>query len=159
MSRGGDQLVASNRRARHDFLIEESFEAGIVLTGSEVKSLRAGHASLNESFARVEGTEVWLENLHIPPYEQGDKRTHDSRRPRKLLLHRREIQRLIGKTAERGLTLVPMRLYFRSGLAKVELGLGRGKAKYEKRQALREKEHAREIERGFGRSRRTTPQV
>ena len=157
MSRGGEHLVASNRRARHDFLIEESYEAGIVLTGSEVKSLRAGHASLNEAFARVEGTEVWLENLHIAPYEQGDVRRHDARRPRKLLLHRREIQRLIGKTAERGLTLVPMRLYFRNGLAKVEVGLGRGKARYEKRQALKLKEHQREIERGFGRSRRASP--
>jgi SsrA-binding protein len=151
----GEQLVASNRRARYDFTIEETYEAGIMLTGSEVKSLRAGHASLNEAFARVDGTEVWLENLHIPPYQAGDTRTHESRRPRKLLLHRREIQRLIGKTAERGLTLVPMRLYFKRGLAKVEVGLGKGKAKYEKRQTLREKEHNREIERSFGVARRT----
>ncbi|MEX2457421.1 MAG: SsrA-binding protein SmpB [Actinomycetota bacterium] len=158
MSSGAKQLVASNRRARFDFLIEESYEAGIVLTGSEVKSLRQGHASLNEAFARVDGNEVWLENMHIPPYEQGDKRNHDARRPRKLLLHRREIQRLIGKTAERGLTLVPMRLYFRNGLAKVEVGLGKGKAKYEKRQTLKMKEHQREIERGFGAGRkRMTP--
>ncbi|MCA1726243.1 MAG: SsrA-binding protein SmpB [Actinobacteria bacterium] len=146
----GEKLVATNRRARFDFLIEESYEAGIVLTGSEVKSLREGHASLNEAFARVEGDEVWLENLHIPPYMPGDRRNHDSRRPRKLLLHRREIQRLIGKTAERGLTLVPIRLYFKRGMAKVEVGLGKGKAKYEKRQSLREKEHNREIERSFG---------
>lgn len=150
----GEKLVASNRRARYDFTIEESFEAGIMLTGSEVKSLREGRASLNEAFARVEGNEVWLENLHIPPYLPGDRRGHDARRPRKLLLHRREIQRLIGKTAERGLTLVPIRLYFTRGLAKVEIGLGKGKAKYEKRQALREKEHNREIERSFG-ARRT----
>jgi len=127
-----------------------------VLTGSEVKSLRAGRASLNEAFARVEGEEVYLENLHIPPYAQGDRRrAYDPRRPRKLLLHRAQIRRLIGKTAERGLTLVPVRLYFRRGLAKVELGLGRGKAKFEKRQALKLKEHRREMEREFGRERRT----
>lgn len=155
MTAPGDRLVATNRRARFDFAIEESFEAGIVLTGSEVKSLRQGRASLNEAFARVEGGEVWLENLHIPPYEAGDTRTHDDRRPRKLLLHKREIQRLIGKTAERGLTLVPMRLYFTRGLAKVEVGLGKGKAKYEKRQALKLKEHQREMERGFGAGRKT----
>ena len=146
----GEKLVASNRRARFDFAIEESYEAGLVLSGSEVKSLRQGRASLNEAFARVEGEEVWLENMHIPPYEQGDKRGYDPRRPRKLLLHRREIRRLIGKTAERGLTLVPVKVYFRNGLAKVEVGLGRGKAKYEKRQALKDKAHAREIERAFG---------
>jgi SsrA-binding protein len=154
---GEQKLVASNRRARFDFLIEESYEAGLVLTGSEVKSLRAGHASLNEAFARVEGDEVWLENMHIPPYQAGDIRRHDSRRPRKLLLHRREIARLIGKTAERGLTLVPIRVYFKHGIAKVELGLGKGKAKYEKRQSLKEKEHNREIERGFGARRSRAP--
>ncbi len=150
MDADGRRLVATNRRARYDFQIEESFEAGIVLTGSEVKSLREGRASLNEAFARLEGEEVFLENMHIPPYEQGDKRRYDATRPRKLLLHRGEIRRLIGKTAERGLTLVPIRLYFRNGLAKLELGLGRGKAKYEKRQALKQKEHNREMERAFG---------
>jgi SsrA-binding protein len=150
----GEKLVARNRRARFDFAIEESYEAGIVLTGSEVKSLREGHASLNEAFARVEREEVFLDNLHIPPYEPGEKRGYDPRRTRKLLLHRREIRRLIGKTAERGLTLVPIRLYFKNGLAKVEIGLGKGKAKYEKRQALREKEHDREIEKSFGRRQR-----
>jgi SsrA-binding protein len=159
VSPGGKQLVATNRRARYDFLIEESYEAGIVLTGSEVKSLRAGQASLNEAFARVDGNEVWLENMHIPPYEQGDKRRHDARRPRKLLLHRREIQRLIGKTAERGLTLVPVQVYFKDGLAKVEVGLGKGKAKYEKRQTLKLKEHQREMERGFGAGRKRSGAV
>ncbi len=155
----GRKLVASNRRARFDFALEDTWEAGIVLTGSEVKSLRGGRASLNEAFARVEGNEVWLENMHIPPYEPAGK-THgyDPRRPRKLLMHKREIQRLIGKTAEKGLTLVPVRVYFKNGLAKVEVGLGRGKAKYEKRQTLKLKEHQREIEKGFGSARkRTTP--
>ena len=139
--------MASNRRARFDYEILEKLEAGIALTGSEVKSLRAGHASLSESFARVDGGEVWLENMHIAPYEQGEKRGYDPRRRRKLLLHRREIDRLVGKTAERGLSLVPMRLYFSHGLAKVQLGLGRGKARYEKRQATIEREHQREIQR------------
>jgi SsrA-binding protein len=108
----GRRTVATNRRARHDYEIVERFEAGIALTGSEVKSLRGGRASLGESFARVRDGEVWLENMHIPPYEQGEKRGYDPRRTRKLLLHRSEIQRLIGKTAEKGLALVPMRVYF-----------------------------------------------
>lgn len=152
-SHDGERTVASNRRARHDYAIEERFEAGIVLTGSEVKSLRAGRASISESFARVENGEVWIENMHIPPYEQGEKRGYDPRRTRKLLLHRKEIDRLIGKTAERGLALVPMRVYFTHGLAKVELGLGRGKRTFEKRQAIAEREHRREMERAAGRRR------
>ena len=149
----GQRTVASNRRARHDYEILERFECGIALTGSEVKSLRGGRASLSESFARVQGGEVWLENMHIPPYEQGEKRGYDPRRTRKLLLHRREIERLIGKTAERGLALVPIRVYFTHGLAKVELGLGRGKRRFEKRQAIAEREHRREMERAAGRRR------
>jgi SsrA-binding protein len=149
----GSRNVASNRRARFDYQIEDRFEAGIVLTGSEVKSLRAGRASLSESFARIEGGEVWLENMHIPPYEQGDKRRHDSRRTRKLLLHRREIERLIGKTAEKGLALVPIRVYFSHGLAKVEVGVGRGKRRFEKRQTIAEREHRREMDRAAARRR------
>jgi SsrA-binding protein len=147
---GSDRTVATNRRARHDYSIEESFEAGIVLTGPEVKSLRAGRATLSDAYARVEGSAVWVENLHIPPYEMADSRRYDPKRPRKLLLHREEIKRLIGKTAERGLTLVPLKLYFTRGLAKVELGLGRGRRSFEKRQAIAEREHRREIERAFG---------
>ena len=149
----GRRVVATNRRARFDYEILERVEAGLVLTGSEVKSLRQGRASLSESFARVDGGEIWLENMHIPPYEQGDKRGYDPRRRRKLLLHRREIDRLVGKTAERGLALVPIRLYFSHGLAKVELGLGRGKRAFEKRQAQVEREHRREIERAAFRRR------
>jgi SsrA-binding protein len=148
-----ERTVASNRRARHDYQILERFEAGIALTGSEVKSLRAGRASLNEAFARAQGNEVWLENLHIPPYEQGEKRGYDPLRTRKLLLHRKEIARLVGKQKEQGLALVPMRIYFTHGLAKVELGLGKGKREYEKRQAIAKREHEREMQRAAGRRR------
>ncbi|MFN2544693.1 MAG: SsrA-binding protein SmpB [Actinomycetota bacterium] len=149
----GEKTVATNRKAGHDYLIEEKYEAGLVLTGSEVKSLRGGRASLAESFARVQEGEVWIENLHIPPYESGDKRHYDPIRRRKLLLKRAEIERLVGKTAERGLTLVPMRIYFTHGLAKVELGLGRGKRSYEKRQAIAEREHRREMDQAIHRRR------
>jgi SsrA-binding protein len=148
------KTVVSNRRARHDYEILERYETGIVLTGAEVKSLRGGRGSLAESFARVRGGEIWLEGMHIPPYEQAtDKRTYDPIRPRKLLLHRAEIQRLVGKTAERGLALVPLRVYFSHGIAKLELGLGRGKRQFEKRQALAEREHEREMQRSAGRRR------
>ena len=150
----GDRAVATNRRARFDYDIEETFEAGMVLTGAEVKSLRSGRASLTEAYARLNDGEVWIENLHIPPYLQAADRTYDPKRPRKLLLHRREIERLIGRTQERGLTLVPMRLYFTRGLAKLQLGLGRGKRQHEKRDAKLEREHQREMERAFVRRQR-----
>jgi SsrA-binding protein len=150
----GQKTVVSNRRARHDYEILERFETGIVLSGAEVKSLRGGHGSLAEAFARVRDGEVWLEGMHIPPYAQAaDKARYQPTRPRKLLLHRKEIERLIGKAAERGLALVPMRVYFAHGLAKVELGLGRGKRQFEKRQAIAEREHRREMEREAGRRR------
>ena len=151
-----DRTVASNRRARHDYAIEETFEAGIVLTGPEVKSLRAGLATLSDAYARVdpEGSAVWIENLHIPAYEMADTRRYDPKRRRKLLLHRSEISRLIGKTAERGLTLVPLKVYFTRGIAKIELGLGRGKRQFEKRQTIAEREHRREMERAIGPRRR-----
>jgi SsrA-binding protein len=150
----GQKTVVSNRRARYDYEILERFETGIVLSGAEVKSLRGGHGSLAEAFARVRDGEVWLEGMHIPPYAQAaDKARYQPTRPRKLLLHRKEIERLIGKAAERGLALVPMRVYFAHGLAKVELGLGRGKRQFEKRQAIAEREHRREMEREAGRRR------
>lgn len=149
----GDRTVATNRRARHDYAIEETYEAGIVLSGPEVKSLRAGRASLSDAFARVHGEEVWIEGLHIPPYEMADTRGYEAKRPRKLLLHREQIRRLIGKTAERGLTLIPLKIYFTRGIAKVEIGLGRGKRQFEKRAALAEREHRREMERALGRRR------
>ncbi len=124
----------------------------MVLTGAEVKSLRSGRASLSDAYGRVTGGELWVENLHIPPYEHGtSQRGYEPKRPRKLLLHKTEIARLIGKTKERGLTLVPLRLYFVRGLAKLELGLGRGKRQYEKRRAIADREHRREIERGMSR--------
>jgi len=151
-----DRTVATNRRARHDYAIEETFEAGMVLTGPEVKSLRAGRATLNDAYARVDesGTGLWVENLHIPPYEMADTRMYEAKRPRKLLVHREEVSRLIGKTAERGLTLVPLKIYFTRGMAKMELGLGRGKRQFEKRQSLAEREHRREMERALGARRR-----
>ncbi len=150
----GQKTVVSTRRARHDYEILERYETGIVLTGAEVKSLRGGRGSLAEAFARVRGDEVWLEGMHIPPYEQAmDKARWEPTRARKLLLHRKEIERLIGKTAERGLALIPLRVYFAHGLAKVELGLARGKRQFEKRQAIAEREHRREIEREVGRRR------
>ncbi len=147
------KIVVSNRRALHDYEILDRFEAGIVLTGSEVKSLRGGRGSLSEAYGRVQGGEVWLEGMHVPPYEQGEKRGYDPIRRRKLLLHRNEIERLIGKTQERGLTLVPLRVYFSHGLAKVEVGLGRGKRQFEKRQTTLEREHRREMDRAARRRR------
>ena len=152
-SDAGEKTVSTNRRARRDYEILERLEVGITLTGSEVKSLREGKGSLSEAFARVRQGEVWLENMHIAPYEQGEKRAYDPLRPRKLLLHRSEIERLVGKSAERGLTLVPLRVYFTHGLAKVELGLGRGKREYEKRDSIAAREHQREIERAMSRRR------
>ncbi|MGE5461298.1 MAG: SsrA-binding protein SmpB [Solirubrobacterales bacterium] len=146
--RAGEKTVVSNRRALHDYEILERFETGIVLTGAEVKSLRGGHGSLAEAFARVRGGEVWIEGFHIPPYENAMDKAHwDPIRARKLLLHRKEIERLIGKTAEKGLALVPLRAYFTHGMAKLEIGLGRGKRQYDKRQAIAEREHKRELER------------
>jgi SsrA-binding protein len=149
----GERTVASNRRARYDYAILERFEAGIVLTGGEVKSLRAGRASLAESFARIRDGEAWLEGMHIPPYEAGDKRSHIPVRPRKLLLHHREIARLSAAQQQDRLALVPLRVYFAHGLAKVELALARGKRTHEKRQAIAKREHQREMERALGRRR------
>jgi SsrA-binding protein len=148
-----EKIVASNRKARHNYEILERFEAGLVLTGSEVKSLREGRSSLTEAYARIGSGEAWLENMHIPPYEQGEKRGYDPLRPRKLLLHRKEIDRLIGKQKEQSLALVPLRVYFVHGIAKVELGLGRGKREYEKRQSTLKRLAEREMERAAGRRR------
>jgi len=149
----GEKTVATNRRARHDYQIEDVVECGIVLSGDEVKSLREGRASLTDCYARVRDHEMWIEGLHIPPYEQGDKRTFQPTRPRKLLLHRREIDKLGAETAEKGLVLVPMRIYFTHGIAKVEIGVGKGKRQYEKRQSIAKRESQREIEQAAGRRR------
>jgi SsrA-binding protein len=139
--------IAVNRRARFEYHIEEVFEAGLVLTGTEVKSLRAGRANLTDAYASIEGGEVWLHGLHISPWDKGGYVNHEPLRPRKLLLHRHQIRRLIGKVGEKGLTLIPLRLYFKEGRAKVELGLARGKKLYDKREAIAQREARREIER------------
>lgn len=136
----GRKIVARNRRARHDYTIEDVYEAGMVLTGTEVKSLRAGRASLVEGFAQIKNGEVWLENVHIPEYTQGTWTNHEPKRARKLLLHKGEIARLVGKTGERGRTLVPLAVYFQDGRAKVELALARGKRQVDKRHDIAKRE-------------------
>jgi len=146
----GIKPVAINRRARHEFSIEETHEAGLVLTGTEVKSLREGRVSLADAFARVDGGEVWLHHLHISPYAQGNIHNHDPLRTRKLLLHRREILRLRSKTDRKGYTLVPLRLYFRHGVAKVELAVARGRHLYDRRDRIAEREAERRIARNIG---------
>jgi len=145
--------VASNPKARHDYEILETLEAGVVLTGSEVKSLRGGTASLRESFAIIRDGEPLLIGMHIAPYAQAGYAGHDPTRTRKPLLHKGEIQRLVGKTAERGLTLVPLRVYFSHGLAKVELGLARGKRTYDRRESLKERDAQMQIDRAMHRRR------
>ncbi|TAK09051.1 MAG: SsrA-binding protein SmpB [Candidatus Manganitrophaceae bacterium] len=141
-----DSLVVSNRKAFHDYFIEETLEAGIVLSGTEVKSLREGRINLKDSFARVENGEVLLYNCHISPYSHGNISNHDPTRKRKLLLQRREIERLLGKAQQRGYTLVPLKIYFKRGWAKVELGLAVGKKLYDKRETESKKSAQREIE-------------
>ena len=147
----GRKLIAQNRKARHDYHIDDVFEAGLVLTGTEVKSLRAGHANLVDGFAHIRDGEAWLAGVHIPEYTEGTWTNHEPRRERKLLLHRAEIVRLIGKTKEGGVTMVPLALYFKDGKAKVEIALGRGKRSYDKRQALAEKQSKREMQRALSR--------
>ncbi len=141
--------VATNRQAGFRYELLERLEAGIVLQGSEVKSLRAGGVQLKDSYAEVRDGEVWLRNMHIAPYKAAARENHDPERPRKLLLHRREIERLVGKTAERGLTLVPTRIYFSGPRAKVELALARGKDVRDKRRSIKERETRREIDRAM----------
>ena len=145
----GRKVVATNRKARHDYHIEDTYEAGLVLTGTEVKSLRMGRASLVDGYATIDHGEAWLEGVHIPEYTEGTWTNHAVRRKRKLLLHKAEIERLIGKTKESGLTLVPLQLYFSDGKAKVEIALARGKREYDKRQTLRAKQDAREAQRAM----------
>ncbi|NMC32156.1 MAG: SsrA-binding protein SmpB [Veillonellaceae bacterium] len=141
------KIVAENRRARHDYHIHETFEAGIVLTGTEIKSLRGGRANLTDSYARIENGELFLISAHISPYDQGNRFNHEPRRNRKLLMHKSEILRLLGKTREKGYTLVPLKIYLSHGLAKVELALASGKDLYDKRQSAAEKDAKREVER------------
>jgi len=142
-----DKTVAVNRRARHDYAIDETLEAGLVLTGTEIKSIRAGRANLAEAYARIEHGEAWLIGAHIAPYEQGNRNNHEPTRTRKLLLHRDQIAELAGRTQAKGFTLVPLKLYIHGGLAKVELGLGRGKKAYDKRRTIAERDARRELAR------------
>lgn len=145
----GRKVVATNRKARHDYAIIDTYEAGLVLTGTEVKSLRMGRASLVDGYASVDYGEAWLENVHIPEYTEGTWNNHTPRRKRKLLLHREEIEKLAAKSRESGHTIVPLQLYFSGGRAKVEIALARGKREYDKRHSLRERQDNREAERAM----------
>ena len=145
----GRSLVAANRKARHDYVIEDVYEAGVVLTGTEVKALRAGRASLVDGWCEVDGGEAWLHGVHIPEYSQGTWTNHAPRRKRKLLLHHDEIERLAAGTREKGQTIVPLSLYFLDGRAKVEIALARGKKDWDKRQALRERQDSLEAQRAI----------
>ena len=147
----GRTLVAQNKKARHDYAIEDVFEAGMVLTGTEVKSLRAGRASLTDGFASIEDGEMWLRGVHIPEYSLGTWTNHEPRRARKLLMRKEELRRIMNKTKESGLTLIPLSLYFKDGYAKVEIALARGRKSYDKRQAIAEREYKREASKAMGR--------
>jgi SsrA-binding protein len=146
-----ERIAINNRKARHEYEVLDSFEAGIVLRGSEVKSLRLGNANLQDSYAHVENAEVWLSGMHISPYEQANILNHDPLRERKLLLHKKEIRKLVGKTTEKGLTLIPLKVYFKNSRAKVEVGICRGKRSYDKRAAIAKRETEREMRRQFSR--------
>lgn len=144
-----EKLISRNRKAFHDYHVDETFEVGIVLTGTEVKSVRGTRVNLKDSYARVEGCEIFLYNMHISPYEQGNRFNHDPLRTRKLLMHRAEIGRLAGKVREKGYALIPLKIYLKRGLVKVELGLARGKKMYDKRHDLMEKDSRREMDRAL----------
>ncbi len=147
MNNTSHRVLVDNRKAWHDYEIIESFEAGLVLTGTEIKSLRGGKGNLRDSYARVEGSEIWIHNMHVSPYEQGNRANVDPLRPRKALLHHGEIRRLLGKTREKGLALIPLKIFTSRTAAKIESALARGKRQYDKREAIAERESAREKER------------
>jgi SsrA-binding protein len=149
MAKGSVKIIATNKKARHDYFIEDTYEAGIVLHGTEVKSLRQGHCSIKESFVRVEKGEMIIYGMHINPYEKGNIFNKDPLRPKKLMLHKYEINRLVGKLNEKGLTLVPLQVYFKGSLVKVEIGLARGKKLYDKRQDIAKRDMKRESEREY----------
>lgn len=149
MPKGMGKQLAQNKKAYHDFFIEETFEAGIVLQGTEIKSIRKGRANLKDAFAKIDRGELYLHNMHVSPYEQGNRYNHDPLRTRKLLLHRKEINKLIGETKEAGYTIVPLKMYLKNGYCKVLIGLGKGKRQYDKRDDLKKKEAKRDIERAF----------
>ena len=149
--RDNEKDVAVNRRAFHDYFIDEKYEAGVMLTGTEIKSVRNGRANLRDGYVRIDGNEAWLENVHISPYAQGNVMNQEPVRPRKLLLHRKEISSLIGKVKQKGYTLIPLRVYITRNRAKVEIGLARGKRQYDKREAIAARDAKREIERAMRR--------
>ena len=149
MSKEAQKLVANNKKAYHDYFIDEKYEAGLVLHGTEVKSMRLGKCSIKESFVRIENNEVWVYSMHVSPYEKGNLFNRDPLRPKKLLMHKEEIRKLTSKLAEKGFTLVPLEVYFKHGRAKVELGLARGKKLYDKRADIAKKDQRRETEREF----------
>ena len=155
----GRKLIASNKKARYEYAIEDTFEAGMMLTGTEVKSLRAGRASLIDGYAAIKDGEVWLHGVHIAEYTEGTWNNHEPRRPRKLLLHGHEIEKLIQKTKEKGFTIVPLSLYFKDGKAKVEIGVARGKKIHDKRQALAERQATRETARAISDARKSNPRA
>lgn len=140
-----EKIICNNKKAYHNYFIEEKFEAGMVLTGTEVKSLRLGKANLNDSFALVKSGEAFLNNLHISPYDFGNRQNHDPDRMRKLLLHKKEIVKIYGKIREQGYSVVPLKLYFKNGLVKVEMGLAKGKKQYDKREDMKQKDHKRDM--------------
>ncbi|OMP68239.1 SsrA-binding protein SmpB [Domibacillus epiphyticus] len=149
MPKGEGKVIAQNKKARHDYFIEETYEAGMVLLGTEIKAIRAGRVNLKDSFARIRNGEVFVHNMHISPYEQGNIHNHDPIRTRKLLLHRKQINTLIGETKEAGYSLVPLKIYLKDGYAKMLIGLAKGKKKFDKREDLKQKEAKRDIERAF----------
>lgn len=149
MPKGAGKVIAQNKKAYHEFFIEETFEAGIVLQGTEIKAIRAGRVNLKDSYAQIKNGEIFLFGMHISPYEQGNRYNHDPLRTRKLLLHKKEISKLIGETKEAGYSIVPVKLYLKNGFAKVLIGLAKGKKKYDKREDLKKKEAKRDIERAF----------
>ena len=151
MSEEGTKLIASNRRARYDYTVIDTYEAGLVLTGTEVKSLRSGKASLQEAYARVDGDEIWLVGMHIPEYTHGNRQNHDPVRARRLLLHRKEIERMRGMIQQKGLTIVPLKMYWKDGRAKVELAVARGKRDIDRREDVTKREHQREMDRAMSR--------
>src|SRR5262245_25962522 len=146
-----EKVVVTNRKALHDYFIVNTYETGIVLKGTEVKSLRQGSANLQDGYAIVKNGEIWLMGMHISPFEKGNINNHDPKRDRKLLLHREEIRRLIGKISEKGLTLVPLKVYFKKNIVKIELGLARGKKSYDKREAIKKRETERQLRRDYAR--------
>lgn len=149
MAKESMKLVANNKKAYHDYFVDEKYEAGLVLHGTEVKSLRMGKCSIKESFIRIEDGEVWVYGMHISPYEMGNIFNKDPLRPKKLLMHKAEIHKLLGKIKEKGFTLVPLQVYFKEGRAKIEIGLSRGKKLYDKRQDIAKKDQRREAEKDF----------